>query len=362
MGSIREVIKKNGDKSFYAEVRLRGFPPQRDSFRTKTQAKKWVQDTEAAIRDGRLKNHSVSRKHSVAELIDRFIDTSILKHPIYYQQKVQLLNRWKEELGHLLLSELSPAHIAKIRDKLLSEITIKKSLRSPSTVNRYLAAFSKVLSIAVKEWEWIEENPVLKISKPKESRGRDRFLNQDEILRLLVACKESTTPYLYTIVSLALFTGMRYGEIVKLKWKDVNFDLEFITLHQTKNGEKRVIPITNEVVEVLKKCSTYGDAPNESIFKSRKKSSSALPLSIRKSFIKAMKVAQIDSFRFHDLRHTAASHLAMKGATQGELMAILGHKSPQMTRRYAHYSQDHLRAILAKSNSTLIKKKETSNA
>lgn len=108
MGSIREVTKKNGEKSYHAEVRLRGFPPQRKVCRTKTKAKEWVQDTEAAIRDGRFKNQSVSRKHTVSNLIDRFVANSIPKHPIYYPKKVQLLNRWKEELGHLLLSELSP--------------------------------------------------------------------------------------------------------------------------------------------------------------------------------------------------------------------------------------------------------------
>ncbi len=361
MGSIRELPIKNGGYSYHAEVRLKGFPPQRRVCRTKTLAKKWIQDTEAAIRDGRFKNQSVSRKHTVADLIDRFTEHSIPKHPIYYPKKVQLLNRWKEELGHLLLSELSPAHIAMVRDKLLSETTFKKAVRSSSTVNRYLAAFSKVLSVAVKEWGWLEENPTLKISKPKESRGRDRFLTQEEIHLLLEACKESITPHLHAIVALAIFTGMRYGEIVKLHWKDINFELGFITLQQTKNGDKRIIPITNETVRILQSCPTYGAAAQEQIFKSRKRTSSALPLSIRKSFAKALKTAQIESFRFHDLRHTAASHLAMNGATQGELMAILGHKSPQMTRRYAHYSQDHLRAILEKSNHKLTKKEDISH-
>lgn len=356
MGSIREVTKKTGEKSYHAEVRLRGSPTVRDSFRTKTQAKQWVQDTEAAIRDGRFKNQSVSRKHSVADLVDRFAANSIPKHPLYYSKKVQLLNRWKEELGHLLLSELSPAHVAMVRDKLLSETTFKKSIRSTSTVNRYLAAFSKVLSVAVKEWGWLEENPILKISKPKESRGRDRFLSLEEIHRLIEACKESATPHLHAIVALAVFTGMRYGEIVKLHWKDINFDLSFITLQQTKNGDKRIIPMTNETARILQSCPSYSSAPQEPLFKSRKRTSSALPLSIRKSFTKALKIAQIESFRFHDLRHTAASHLAMNGATQGELMAILGLKSPQMVRRYAHYSQSHIASLLEKMNQNLTKK------
>jgi len=348
VGAIREVTKKNGNKSFHAEVRLRGFPPVRDSFRTRTQAKQWIQDTEAAIRDGRFKNQSNSRKHSVAELIDKFVANSIPKHPIYYAKKVQLLNRWKDELGHLFLSELSAPHITAVRDKLLSETTSKKTRRSASTVNRYLAAFSKVLS----EWEWLEENPMLKISKPKESHGRDRFLDRNEIHRLLEACKASSNPNLYAIVALAIFTGMRYGEIIKLQWCDINFERRFITLQETKNGEKRIVPITWEVIQILHGCPSYGNNLNGCLFKSSKKANSALPISIRKSFAKALKTAKIENCRFHDLRHTAASHLAMNGATQGELMAILGHKSPAMTHRYAHYSQTHLSMLMERTCKT----------
>lgn len=277
MGSIRELPIKNGGHSYHAEVRLRGFPPQRRVCRTKTIAKQWIQDTEAAIRDGRFKNQSASKKHTVAELVDRFAATSTPKHPIYYQKKVQLLNRWKDEIGHLFLSELSPPHITAVRDKLLSETTSKKSVRSSSTVNRYLAAFSKVLSVAVKEWEWLEENPMLKISKPKESRGRDRFLDRDEIRNLLTACKESSNSYLNIIVSLALFTGMRYGEIINLKWRDINFELSFVTLQETKNGEKRVVPLTRDLIQMLQDCPSYGENPNDCLFKSRKKNLAFLP-------------------------------------------------------------------------------------
>jgi integrase len=123
----------------------------------------------------------------VSDLIDRFVEYCLPKDPKYYPKKVQLLLRWKEELGILYLSDLSPAHIAQVRDKLLNEITAKKSLRSPSTVNRYIAAFSKALTVAMKEWGWIDENPMFKISKPKEARGRDRFLSLEEKTRLLEA-------------------------------------------------------------------------------------------------------------------------------------------------------------------------------
>lgn len=349
MGTIRELTKKSGEKSYHAEVRLRGHPPQRDSFRTKTQAKKWVQDTEAAIRDGRFKTQTASRKHTVNDLIDRFAEYCLPKHPQYYIKKVQQLQRWKEELGSLYLSDLSPAHIAQVRDKMLHEITSKKSLRSPSTVNRYIAAFSKALTVAVKEWGWLDENPIFKISKPKESRGRDRYLSLEEKARLLDACQSSSNPHLYSIVNIALLTGMRYGEIVKLKWGDINFEMCFMTLQETKNGEKRIIPLTDEMIKTLKETPTYGCSAEQNIFTGRKLTPTKNPISIRKTFARALQSAGIEHCRFHDLRHTAASYMAMGGATQGELMAILGHRSPTMTRRYAHYNQDHLSKVLERA-------------
>lgn len=120
-----------------------------------------------------------------------------------------------------------------------------------------------------------------------------------------------------------------------------------------------MIPLTETLAEILKLCPSFGAAQDAHIFTSGKKSTSSTPLSIRKSFSKALKISKIEKFRFHDLRHTAASHIAMRGATQGELMAILGHRSPTMTRRYAHYSQSHLTNILEKLGSTIIKSPKT---
>jgi len=361
MGSIREHTKKTGEKSFHAEVRLKGFPPQRDSFRTKSQAKKWIQDTESAIRDGRYKSHAASRCHTVNDLLDRFTTQYLSKSPKYFKQKTLLLQRWRSELGNMFLSELLPSHLADVRDKLLSEDTPQKMKRSPGTVNRYIAAFSKALSFAVNELGWLQDNPMRKISKPKESRGRDRFLSKEEIDRLLTACKASANVNLYSIVSIALLTAMRYGEIVNLKWRDIDFENRFLTLHETKNGSKRVVPLTEKLIEILQSCPSYGSGQDENLFNSGVRSGLKRTMSIRKSFATALKRAEIKDFRFHDLRHTAASHIAMKGATQGELMVILNHRSPAMTRRYAHYSQQHIADLLEKISSIIDQKGEKSS-
>ncbi len=272
-----------------------------------------------------------------------------------------LLQRWRTELGNMFLSELLPSHLADVRDKLLNEDTPQKKKRSPGTTNRYLAAFSKAISFAVNELGWLQDNPMRRISKPKESQGRDRFLSQEEIDRLLTTCRASSNKNLYSIIRIALLTAMRYGEIVNLKWRDINFENHFLTLHETKNGSKRVIPLTDKLIEILKSCLSFGLEPEECIFTSGIHSVSKRTMSIRKSFATALKRAGIENFRFHDLRHTAASHIAMRGATQGELMAILGHRSPAMTRRYAHYSQYHIANILEKASSIIDQNKEVEN-
>lgn len=353
MGTIRERIKKDGSKRYMAEVRLKGHQPQRSTHRTRTAAKDWVRDTESAILDGRHFKSAESKKHTLGDLIDRFLTQCLAPHPKRKEKQEGLFLWWRKELGHLLLSDVTSAIIATARDKLLAETTFRKALRSPSTVNRYLAALSKALQVAVKEWGWLQDSPMAKVSKPSEAAGRHRFLSHEEKQRLLDVCLTSTNPNLYPIVAIALFTGLRYGELVTLSWSDIDFRSQSITLNKTKNGDRRVIPLTSEVERILKELPTFLRQPEGNLFQS---SSRSKQVSIRGPFHAALKAAGIEGFRFHDLRHTAASYMAMSGATQGELMTILGHRTPQMTRRYAHYSQDHIKKILEKTGQTIIER------
>ncbi len=354
MGTIREYKKSDGSVSYHAEVRLRGHPQERETFRTRGQAKKWVQDTESAIRDGRHSKTAEAKRHTLGELIDRFITQWLPKYPKGQAKQAALLTWWKNRLGHLVLADLTPNMIAEARDSLLVEHTKRKQLRSPSTVNRYLASLSKAFSVAVKEWGWLDDSPMRKVSKPSEAPGRDRFLSIEEKERLLAACKESANPSLYPLVSLSILTAMRFGELTKLKWEDVDFAIRSITLLETKNGDRRILPLTDAVKSTLKKCPSYTPNASGLIFRSHRPNNRSGTVSIRSAFEKALQVANIKGFRWHDLRHTAASYLAMNGATQGELMAILGHRSPHMTKRYSHYSQKHLSILMEKTSLKLL--------
>lgn len=345
MGAIRECKKKDGSVTYHAEVRLKGYPPQRASFRTRTLAKKWVQDTESSIRDGRHFRTAEAKRHTVQDLINRFINQWLPQFPHRIVRQTAYLAWWKDRLGHLLLADLTPAILAEARDALLAEKTPRQTIRNPSTANRYIAAFSRVLTIAMKEWGWIDDTPMRKVSKPADGKGRNRLLSLEEKDRLLLACKNSPNLHLYPIVSLALLLGMRFGEIVGLKWENVDYANKLITLEKTKNGDARILPLTPAVEEILKLCRKT-DLSLGLIFKPSSPTNRSGVVDIRNAFIKALIQAEIKDFRFHDLRHAAASYLAMSGATQGELMTILGHKSPSMTRRYAHYSQKHMANLM----------------
>jgi integrase len=347
------VIEARG-RGFRARVRIKGFPPQSAAFERLTDARRWAQQTEAAIREGRHFKTSEAKKHAVSELVDRYIGNVIPLKKLNSRgtQKAQL-EWWKKQIGAYLLSNVTPAILAKCRDRLAFVDEERKVARSPSTVVRYLAVLSHAFSVAVKEWGWLEENPMRRVTKPKEPRGRVRFLSDDERLRLLEACKDAQCPYLYTVVVLALSTGMRYGEMLNLQWSDVDLVKARIILQDTKNGERRNVPLTGHAYEEIAKLSQVRRIDTDLVFPNTLYGERAGPYEIRKSWNSAVKTALLENFRFHDLRHSTASYLAMNGATLSEIAEVLGHKTLQMVKRYAHLSEAHTTKVVRALNDRL---------
>ncbi len=345
MATIVKRDTKDGT-AYQVKVRLKGYPPQSACFERLTDAKKWAQDVESAIRDGRHFKTVESKRHTVADLIDRYIRDVLPTKPKQQVKQTQQLTWWKLKLGHHLLSDLSPSLISECRDELLRTPTNRGGNMSPSTAVRYLAALSHALSIAVNEWQWLDDSPARKVKKPKEPRGIVRFLSDDERDRLLEACLESNNKALYAIVVLALSTGMRRGEILNLKWKDIDLNKGFLIIEETKNGERRRVPVSGHALETLKEFSKIRKLHTELVFPGN----TGKPVEIRKPWLKAVEQAKIEDFRFHDLRHSAASYLAMNGASLAEISEVLGHKTLQMVKRYAHLSESHTRNVVASMN------------
>ena len=355
---IEKRESKDGFISYRVQVRMKGYPTQTATFNRITDAKKWAAQTEVAIREGRHFKTIEAKKHTAADLIDRYIRSVIPTKGSQASNQQAQLQWWRDQIGEYALSLVTPSLIAEMRDLLLEEPTHQSTRRSPSTVNRYLAVLSHAFTVAMKEWGWVDENPVKKVTKPSEADGRVRFLSDDERGRLFAACKQSRQKSLYPVVLLAISTGMRQGEILNLFWElpalppetgawgVVELDRKRVVLHRTKNGSRRVLPLSVGAMEAIKSLPHVG----ERLFPAKDPKE---PLDIRESFTSALRTAEIADFRFHDLRHSAASYLAMSGASMAEIAEILGHKTLQMVKRYSHLSDSHVAGVLERMNENL---------
>lgn len=337
----------DGTKMHRVKIRLQGVPPQTASFSRLTDARRWASATEAAIREGRYFKTVEAKRHTLGDLVDRYLQEVLPHRQKNAKNTERLLKYWKQELGAYSLADVTPALISQCRSKLLAGKTCRGKLRGPGTVVRYLAALSHAYTVAVKEWGWVEDSPLRRVSKPKEPPGRCRFLSDDERNALLAACKESTSLHLYPVVVLALSTGMRRGEIMTLRWSQVELVPGRIILENTKNGDRRGIPLTGHAQEVLIMASMIPRANTDLLFPGV---NAAKPVDITSSWEAALTKAQLSNFRFHDLRHSAASYLAMSGASLIEIADVLGHRTLQMVRRYSHLTEGHTRDVVTRMN------------
>lgn len=347
MAQIEKRKHSTGRVTWRARIRTKGWPDISESFPTKKEAVEWACRMEAEVRAGRYFGQERDLEKTFEQFIDRFIAQELPKNPKEYKKQKMLLSWWKAKLGKYFLCRITPSMIAELRDTLLSETTRRNTLRSPSTVNRYLAALSHAFSICQREWHWVKENPVLKISRPKENPARERYLDKDEICALLNACKKSKSPYLYAITLFALATGARKGEILSLKWGDVNFTRSTATFRETKNGETRTIHLSPAVIRCLQEEKQKRPLLSTYVFPSQDGQS---PADIKVGWENTVEAANLKDVCFHTLRHTAASHLAMGGFSTLEIAAILGHKSLSMVKRYSHLSTSSTARALDQMN------------
>ena len=351
MARIKTRTATDGTARYTAEVRLKGYPAQTATFKRKTDATKWVQNTESAIREGRHFKTTESKKHTLGDLVDRYIKDVLPTKPKQAPAQRPQLERWKAELGCYVLADITPALIVEVRDKLLTESAPRGNIRSPATVVRYMAALSHAFTIAVNEWQWLEDSPMRKVKKPKESNGRVRWLDDEERAKLLTACKESPNSMLYLCVILALSSGMRQAELMGLKWQDVNLKDGYLILHETKNGDRRRVPLSGLGLVLLQEYAKIRRIDTPLLFPSERNPQK--PIDLRKAFANAMTVAQITDFKWHDLRHCTASYLAMNGASLAEIAEVLGHKTLSMVKRYAHLSDGHVSNVVASMNAKI---------
>jgi len=235
-------------------------------------------------------------------------------------------------LGQKYLHEINPLDIEKYKQKRIQGL-------KPATVNLELACLKHIFTKAI-EWGKAKGNPAARVRLFKLNNMRTRYLEKEEIGRLIQACPEHLKP----IVTVALFTGMRKGEILNMKWSDIDFARGIITLFHTKNGEKREVVMNDVVYATLMGVKKTPD----SSFVFCNKKGRPYRVDADTAFRSALKKTGIKDFRFHDLRHVFASQLMMMGSNLSVVQKLLGHKTLQMTQRYAHLAPSVERDTLDK--------------
>lgn len=278
-----------------------------------------------------LESHDIKLPSPVKfpELVSEFLSWSRRnKKPSAHRRDKTSARILLDFFGSIDIKNITSQDIERFKEYRLSQGVLKQ------TINRDLSCLRKMLNLAI-EWGYIKNRPKIKLFR--EPPGRLRFLSRDEISRLLDAAARSKSPYLLPAIMIALHTGMRKSEILSLRWRDIDFENNFIRIDTSKTGKRRLIPIHPELREYLLSLPRRGEYAI----------GGEKPVTdIKKAFQNACRKAGIKDFRFHDLRHTFASHLVMSGTPLHVVKELLGHKTLDMVQRYAHLSPDYLGKVM----------------
>ncbi len=334
MASIfKRKLKDGRGFTWRAVVRIKGYPVVCETFERKQEAEDWGQETERRIKLGQFKFDQHKHLHTFTQLVDRFINDGALQHHRSAEDTLRHLNYWKGRLGSYALIHITGDLIGQER-QFLAETSIKgEKKRTPSTINRYISSLSSVLGYATRQLRWISENPCAYLIKLKENPSRDRVLSMEEINSLLIACRQSRSPYLFCIVLIALTSGARQGEILNLEWKHIDFDNKLAYLKETKNGRPRSISLPDPVIKELKSLYQARHPAKPLVFASR---TAFGRVDVKKAWKEALKRGGIAQFRAHDMRHTFCTLAAAQGASNLELAAAMGQRTLEMLLKYTH--------------------------
>jgi integrase len=304
------------------------------------------------IVEGRWFEKPVGASKSLRELLDKYLEehSARNKAPSSHIRDKSLANHLIRYFGDFMLTDISPREVSRYKSGRRGEGA------APNTVNNELRLLSHAYNLALREWEWVDSNPVSRVSKEKVNNHVERWLTYEEEEVLM-----STSPiWLQEILVVALNTGLRQSEILSLMWDRVDLSRRTITILEQKNSGKDTLPINARALDVLKVRNKVRSIKSNLVFYSRE-GTGINARNLLRSFYKARERAGIENFRFHDLRHTFATRLVQAGVDLYKVQKLLRHKTPIMTQRYAHHYPESLRdgvEVLDKTNTKLVQSKK----
>jgi integrase len=316
------------------QIRRKGYPQQTRTLPTKSDALAWAREQESRI-DRALApvNLKLLKGTTLKDVLERYLTQVTPAKDSAYTEKVRLRKLMREQaFCNMALADLSPKAFAEYRNARLAVVT-------PGTVHRELGLIRHALEVARREWDMdLPLNPLDKVKRPRLNNARDRRLDHGDYERLTAALLKTRNPYIAPIVDFAIHTAMRRGEILALRWEQINWHNRTAYIADSKTGMPRTIPLLDSALAVLERLK--GEETRGPIF----------PVSmeaLKQAWERARNRAGLDDLHFHDLRHEAISRLCEMGLTLPEVALISGHKDPRMLFRYVNLRPADLAKRLA---------------
>lgn len=316
------TITKRGN-GWAVQIRRKGFPQQTRTLPTKSDALAWAREQEGRI-DRALApiNLKLLKGTTLRDVLERYLTEVTPTKDSAYTEEVRLKKLLREQaFCNLALADLSPKAFSEYRNARLAVV-------KPGTVHRELGLMRHALEVARREWDMdLPLNPLDKVKRPRLNNARDRRLDYGDYKRLTAAMLQTRNPYVAPIVDFAIHTAMRRGEILALRWEQINWHNRTAYIADSKTGVPRTIPLLDGALAVLE--GLRGEAKRGLIF----------PISmeaLKQAWERARNRAGLDDLHFHDLRHEAISRLCEMGLTLPEVALISGHKDPRMLFRYVN--------------------------
>lgn len=319
-------IRQRGNK-WQARIARMGFPPEVKTFGTRQDAERWARSIETEMDRGSYVSRSGAESTTLGDVLERYIVDVCPSMRGGAEDTIRLRAMCRTRLAKLSMAALTPMAVAAYRDERLKQV-------QPGTVIRELAYLSAIINHARREWGINITNPVASVRKPPSPQGRDRVLSAEEEARLLTALAPTgrRNPWLRPMAVLSLETAMRRGELLQLRWQNIDLESQTAFLPMTKNGTPRTVPLSRKAVDLLRELPRCIDG-------------SVFPIQApahHKAFKRACKRAGLVDLHWHDLRHTAITRLAAKLPNLIELASVSGHRSLTMLKRYYHPSAAEL--------------------
>ncbi len=312
MGSIR---KRSG--KYQAQIRRTGVKPISKTFVFHADAKKWLRETEGKIDRGEY-GSLLPDEITLAQVLQRYLKEVTCHKKGAPQETGRIRRLLKQTISRLAVSELTRSELAAFRDSRVQD--------GKRACQYDLVIIHHALEVARKEWGLsLPINPVSQLKIPNGIRRRERRLEKGELEALQKALNRSRNVYLWPAIELAIETGMRRSELLRLTWSDVCLDQHLASLKDTKNGYARTIPLTSKAINILDKLPK--DSPRVLM---------TTEYALRQAWERLVKRAGIDNLRFHDLRHEAISRFFEMGLSVPEVATMSGHKDISMLMRYTH--------------------------